>query len=147
MKGARRWRAALLAMALAAGGAGCDSTPHVTSPDAPAEGRYHLRTVDHKLVPVVMQSDPAGRVELISGELYVRADRFTQNLYFSESVPAGSPATMRQSLTQGRISVNGEKVRFEVDGGGSFEGTLADLWIEYAIQGNTGPIEFIFAKE
>lgn len=137
----------VLALAWAGAWTGCSDVPSVATPNDDVQGRYLLRAVGKRQVPVLMQNEPAAQVELSSGELYFREDRFTQSLVFKESVPAGSPATLRHSLTQGRVSVDGDHIRFEVDGGGSFEGSVTDRVVEYTIQGNTGPIDFTFSRE
>lgn len=144
MKGARR---AAVALVLAMSWAGCDGGTSISNPNDDTTVRYQLRAVDKRQVPVLMQNEPGARVELSAGELVLRDERFTQNLEFSESVPAGTPATQRKSYSQGRVSVSGDHIRFEVDGGGSFEGTITETVIEYTIQGNTGPIDFTFSRK
>ena len=131
--------AAVLAVALAA----C-SGDTVSAPDTPPQGEYVLASVNGDTLPVVMKDDPSARVELVGGRLQVTGGGFTQRLDFLESIPRGSTPVSRESVTTGTVSASGSRMRFRVSGGGQWEATHSVGGITYTIQGNTGPLVFVF---
>jgi hypothetical protein len=131
--------AAVLAVALAACG-----TDTVTDPDTPPQGEYVLASVNGAPPPVVMKDDPSARVELVAGRLEVTGGGFTQRLEFLESIPRGSTPVARESVTTGTVSASGSRMRFRVSGGGEWEATHSGVGITYTIQGNNGPLVFVF---
>lgn len=147
MRFPRRSLAAALAVVVGAAGltAACsDSLVTATPASLDARGSYVLRSVNAQPLPVLMSDIGGKRVELTAGELSISSSLFSQLLTFRETV--GAQTTQRQSLAQGEVSVEGSRILFRVFGGGEFEGTLTGNRLEYTIQGNNGPLVFLFEK-
>lgn len=146
MRFPRRSLVAALAVVAAVAGftAACSDSLTEARALADARGHYLLRTVNAQPLPVLMSDAGGKRVELIHGELSLTSSTFSQLLVFRETV--GAQTTQRQSLAQGEVSVDGNRIRFRVFGGGEFEGTLSGNRLEYTIQGNSGPLVFVFER-
>lgn len=147
MKAMRRMLAAALGMM--AVGTGCSDGSSVTSPAAPnywAGGSYYLFTVNGSSLPYTMRDDASGRVLLTGGQIVCGRTTFSQVLHFSDVGPTGL-ATARQTTTQGTMTVTGSRIVFRPSTGGEFEGTVTGNRIEYTIQGNMGPLTFVFLKD
>ena len=143
----RRLRAALAALALVAAAACGDSalgslegnTPSVPAGPTP----YALMTINGKALPVEMNKNASGSVTLTEGELVLGGSTFSQRLTLVDTPPVGLAST-RASVTQGTISVSGNKVQFRASDGAEWEGTASPGWIIYTIPGNAGPVTFAF---
>ncbi|HEX8695261.1 MAG TPA: hypothetical protein VF746_22810 [Longimicrobium sp.] len=146
MRFPRRGLAAALAVVVGAAGltAACSDSLATAPAALDARGSYVLRSVNAQPLPVFMSDIGGKRVELVAGELSISSSLFSQLLTFRETVSAQT--SHRQSLAQGEVSVDGSRIRFRVFGGGEFEGTLAGNRLEYTIQGNNGPLVFLFEK-
>lgn len=145
MRFPRRSLAAALAVVMAVAGltAACsESLTDVAA--AEARGSYLLRAVNDQPLPVLMSDVGGKRVNLVYGELTISTSTFGQLLTFRETV--SGQTTERQSLSQGEVSIEGNRIRFRIVGWGEFEGTLSGNRLEYTIQGNNGPLVFRFEK-
>ena len=148
MKAMRRMLAAAVGM-LAVGTVAACSEGITASPslsDYWARGSYYLFTVNGSSLPYTMRDDASGRVLLTAGRLDCERTTFSQVLHFSDVGPTGL-ATPRQTTTQGTMTVTGSRVVFRPSTGGEFEGTVSGNRIEYTIQGNMGPLTFVFLKD
>jgi hypothetical protein len=146
----RRPRLAAALAALAIGLAACgdsllsDATDSLrVVPSAPAP--YKLMTVNGQAPPLEMRHDSTGRVILTGGELMLGGTSFSQRLGLADTPPTG-PAVLRESTTQGTISVSGDKVHFRASDGAEWDGTATPGWIVYTVPGNSGPVTFSFRQ-
>jgi hypothetical protein len=146
MRFPRRSLAGALAVVAAAVGltTACSDSLATDAALAEARGSWVLLSVNAQPLPVLMSDIGGKRVELVAGELNISSSLFTQVLTFRETV--SGQTTQRQSLAQGEVSVEGNRIRFRVFGGGEFEGTITGNRLEYTIQGNNGPLVFLFEK-
>ena len=143
----RRLRAALALLALAAAGCsagdsllvGANEPLAVPASTAP----FSLVSVNGQALPVGIRSDASGTVTLTQGEMMLGGNTFWQRLTLVDTPPSGL-ATTRTTITQGSITVSGNKVHFHASDGAEWEGTASPGWIVYAIPGNSGPVTFAF---
>jgi len=148
MRGMRRTLAAALWILAVGTGAACSDGTTISSPlagDYWARGSYRLQTVNGWALPYTMRNDASGRVLLAAGQLDCERTTFSQALEFEDVGPSGL-ATPRQTVTLGTLAVYGSRVVFRPSTGGEFEGTVVGNRLEYTIQGNMGPLVFVFEK-
>jgi len=148
MKAMRRVLAAAVGMLVVGTVAACSEsiTANPNRSDSWGSGSYHLLSVNGSALPYTMRDDATGRVLLTGGEMSCDRTTFTQVLRFSDVGPSGL-ATSRSTTVQGTMTVTGSRVIFRPSTGGEFEGTVAGNRIAYTIQGNMGPLTFIFLKD
>jgi hypothetical protein len=150
MRLSRRTLRAALVMVIGALAACGDAGP--TAPDAPAAedlgpGMFRLVSINRRTLPYVMMETPAQRVEITGGELAVQGGgRFAQVLTFGESTTAGY--TQRSSSATGTYVLDGDRILFRVSSGEEFEGNrISGSILDYTVQGNSGPLVFLFRRE
>jgi hypothetical protein len=150
MRLSRRTLRAALAMVIGALAACGDAG--LTAPDAAASedlgpGTFRLVTINGRTLPYVMMETPAQRVEIAGGELVVQSGgRFAQVLTFGETTTAGY--AQRSSSVTGRYVLDGNRILFRVSTGEEFMGNrLSGTFFDYTVQGNSGPLVFLFRRD
>ncbi|HET7230367.1 MAG TPA: hypothetical protein VFJ16_10225 [Longimicrobium sp.] len=133
-------------MGAAAGGCG-DSTSMPADPSLNlGTGAYVLATVNGTAVPVEVRNDPNLRVVISGGSILLGVDgTFRQSFMLSET-PTGSSASIRETVTQGTVTVRGTLIQFHASTGGEWEGTLNGNRIDYVVPGNSGAVAFSFQR-
>jgi hypothetical protein len=138
--------AAVALVALATGG--CDSsTALAVSPgnlsNVPG---YTLVTVNAAPLPVEVRNDAGGRVAIAAGSLvFGDSARFQQALTLAETPAGGAPST-RTTLTQGTVTVRGDRIQFHASDGGEWEGVMSGNRLDYSVPGNSGAVAFSFQR-
>jgi hypothetical protein len=94
-----------------------------------------------------MMETPNERVEITVGELTVQGGgRFAQVLTFGESTTAGY--AQRASSVTGTYVLDGNRIYFRVSSGEEFAGNrLSGTFFDYTVQGNSGPLVFLFRRD
>jgi len=110
-------------------------------------GMFRLATINGRTLPYVMMEAPTQRVEITGGELAVQSGgRFAQVLTFGELTTAGY--TQRNSSVTGTYILDGNRILFRVSGGEEFGGNrLSGTSFDYTVQGNSGPLVFLFRRD
>lgn len=95
----------------------------VTEPDSIA-GTYNLATIDGQSPPIVVFDEPGLKVEIMSGNFVLAADRtFTTTVVF-RLTEDGQASTESESFA-GTYAVTGSTVTFTFSDGDSESGTLS----------------------
>jgi len=145
MRSMRLRRAALLVLAaLAVAGCG-DSVMLSPDPSSIGSGAYTLTQVNATALPFDVRNDATGRVTITQGSLTVGDGTFQQSLTLEET-PANGVTGVRQSATQGTVTVTGDHIVFKTSDGGMWEGTASGARIDYTVPGNNGSFAFTFRR-
>lgn len=139
---------AALAVGLGVAAGGCDdSSSTALEPNlSVASGTYVLSTVNASPLPVEVRNDPNLRVTITSGAIVLGGDgTFRQSFMLSET-PAGASASVRESVTQGTVTMSGARIQFHASTGGEWAATLTGPRIDYVVPGNSGAVAFSFQR-
>jgi len=147
MRFARLKLAALAVMAAGLAAGGCTDSTTASVPNNGSVGAtFTLKTVNDAPLPVDVRNDATGRVSITAGEIVLTGGTtFRQSFQISET-PAGGTASLRETVTQGTITIKGNAITFHASTGGEWEGTMSGSELWYNVPGNTGLVHFSFQR-
>lgn len=117
--------------------AACGGSDGITEPDT-VTGKYVLKTVDGKAMPVVVYQETGYKLEVTYSD-YTLAENgtFTNNVTWRET--DGAVVTTESDASSGTYTANGSAISFVSPGGTPFQGTRdgRKLTITFSDEGTT----------
>lgn len=115
--------------------AACGGGDGITEP-ASIAGTYNLETIDGQSPPIVAFDEPGLKVEIMSGDFILAADRtFTTSVAFR--VTEGSQISTERESYDGTYTVSGSTVNFAYSDGDGASGTLNGSTLTFTEGGST----------